>query len=1609
MDTLKTTTHESCDTAGLAPDRPGKPASREDHLRQPAGRERAARRRTLRLLASIALCAAAILPLSDRPAHAATFVVTEATDDGSGTVAGSLSWAIVSAGASGDVIEIDPTIATIAVSGGLPAFAADVTVRASAPVEITGAPFDASGTSLVLSGVSSTNALTAALSGTAAGGNGANGGNATEAAASTAGDAGTTAVSGSGFSLRMTGSATGGNGGVGGNGAYESVNANASGGGAGAATVSGSDGNIENRGTITGGRGGNGGNGGVRHSSTGGRGGNGGAGGAGIAGSNLTIDNSGTITGGAGGRGGAGGGSIMASAGPAGSEGSGGVGITGSNLTVINRREIFGGLSASGVRANAIEFTGGTNTLELSPFSRIIGNVVAGGGNDTLRLGGSLSPGREFQLAEIGTKYTGFEAISKIGASTWTFTGTAGAALGDVTVFEGHLVLGAATASVSNFHVADGASTVYYGSAIDSYRVYLGGQSGKTGTLTVSGSGTSMNSTNSVYLGYAGGDAGSLTVSNGASLTTGYNAFLGNVANSTGTVNVTGANSSWTVADDLRVGYRGTGSLSITGGAAVSVGEKTFVGNLSGARGTLDISGSGSSLTSNANMTVGSSGNGTVAISKGGALSTSKLLILGSGSGSNATVTVAGTGSSINAADVVTIGQSGQSATLTLTDGGALNAASTVHVARFSGSGTVNIGAAAGQTAAAAGTMTAGSLIFGDGNGSLVFNHTGGAYSFATDIRGTGMIAAHAGTTTLTGNNAAFTGKTIVNGGTLRAGGANAFADNTRYEINGGTLDLGGHNLTMSALWGTGGTLTSTGSQADLILDQDDVTGFSGKISGLGNLTKTGFGTVFLRGNTTVSGAIGVDEGIVSFGGGKTMTSGRGTITAADSRDADFEISGAGTLWSIGSDLKLGETGGSGSGNLWIWNEAVVSTSTLDVGSASRARVDVSGAGSRLSVATGAAVGSGSGGEGALVLSDDGVAEISSGTGTLELGKSAGSSGTLVFGAEEGSALVRAGMLLAGTVAFGAGEGSIVLNHTNAAYDFAADVTGDGTLAFRNGETLLTGDYSGFTGSAEIYHTGAARLQSNFTGDVGLHSGVVYALDTTLAGSFTVNNGALLQGTGTIGGLSLASGGTLAPGNSIGTINVAGDVSFGPGSIYAVEVDETGGSDLTAATGRVDLSGGTVNVSLLSGATPPLAPSTSYTILTGTGGVFGTFDSVTESFAFLDARLVYQPDAVVLELIRNNANFASQARTANQRALATSLDGPTTSATLYGTLIGLDAPSARAAYDSLSGEIHASLPALFVSESARLRDAVTSRIASGFAGLAHSGAAGVPSTAQQPLSNLQIWSQVQGAYAMFKGDGNAARLSGTTGGGLFGLESSPSQDIRLGLLAGFGRTSARVDNRGSNATADSFTLGAYGAVRSGAFRVEAGASHSWHQVSTRRHVAFGGVDDTVEADYGSRTAQAFTDLSYRFETPWLELEPYAGLAVLHHHAGAVKETGSADVALSGKASTQFFGSTNLGMRLSKTLSTRDGMTTELTGRLGWQHAIGSTTAYRRLAIAGLDGFSIHGAPLDRDSALLQAGVRFSFSDRAKVRLSYQGRFGRNTVEQGANARLEVRF
>ena len=148
-------------------------------------------------------------------------------------------------------------------------------------------------------------------------------------------------------------------------------------------------------------------------------GGNGGAGGAGVqfTASGATLTNSGTIEGGAGGIAG------ISEYATSGSEGAGGAGIVGANLTVINSGEIIGGLSGDGsTLADAIDFTGGVNSLMLLAGFMITGDVVAYSAADALVLGGSTNG--TFDVSQIGAtaQYEGFGVFEKTGSSTWTLT-----------------------------------------------------------------------------------------------------------------------------------------------------------------------------------------------------------------------------------------------------------------------------------------------------------------------------------------------------------------------------------------------------------------------------------------------------------------------------------------------------------------------------------------------------------------------------------------------------------------------------------------------------------------------------------------------------------------------------------------------------------------------------------------------------------------------------------------------------------------------------------------------------------------------------------------------------------------------------------------------------------------------------------------------------------------------------------------------------------------------------------------------------------------------------------------------------------------------------------
>ncbi|KYB46211.1 hypothetical protein AB664_24070 [Brucella anthropi] len=79
------------------------------------------------------------------------------------------------------------------------------------------------------------------------------------------------------------------------------------------------------------------------------------------------------------------------------------------------------------------------------------------------------------------------------------------------------------------------------------------------------------------------------------------------------------------------------------------------------------------------------------------------------------------------------------------------------------------------------------------------------------------------------------------------------------------------------------------------------------------------------------------------------------------------------------------------------------------------------------------------------------------------------------------------------------------------------------------------------------------------------------------------------------------------------------------------------------------------------------------------------------------------------------------------------------------------------------------------------------------------------------------------------------------------------------------------------------------------------------------------------------------------------------------------------------------------------------------GDIGWRHAFGDVTPISAARFVGSDDFSVSGAPIAKDVALLEAGFDIPLNDAAKIGISYNGQYGTGAVQNGVNARFSVGF
>ena len=143
--------------------------------------------------------------------------------------------------------------------------------------------------------------------------------------------------------------------------------------------------------------------------------------------------------------------------------------------------------------------------------------------------------------------------------------------------------------------------------------------------------------------------------------------------------------------------------------------------------------------------------------------------------------------------------------------------------------------------------------------------------------------------------------------------------------------------------------------------------------------------------------------------------------------------------------------------------------------------------------------------------------------------------------------------------------------------------------------------------------------------------------------------------------MSASAPSIVAPGNSIGTLTVAGNINFAD-TTYQVEANAAGAADLILAGGVATATGGTVSVIASPGQYSHL---TTYQILSASGSVSGTFANLDVNLPGLTASLVYGPTSVDLVLTVSNIDFGPFAHTPNQIATAAAIQSGGSAGAIY--------------------------------------------------------------------------------------------------------------------------------------------------------------------------------------------------------------------------------------------------------------------------------------------------------------------------------------------------------
>ncbi len=532
--------------------------------------------------------------------------------------------------------------------------------------------------------------------------------------------------------------------------------------------------------------------------------------------------------------------------------------------------------------------------------------------------------------------------------------------------------------------------------------------------------------------------------------------------------------------------------------------------------------------------------------------------------------------------------------------------------------------------------------------------------------------------------------------------------------------------------------------------------------------------------------------------------------------------------------------------------------------------------------------------------------------------------------------------------------------------------------------------------------TGVFNVQNNsFLASVAtIDAGTLAVNNAINADVLDINSGATLRGKGSINDtldanaavVNINTGATLAPGNSIGTLTVNGDLNLASGSTTAIEMNETS-SDKIAVTGATNIaSGANLTVANEGGR---FFEWSSFDILESAGNVNGTFtyDGTIADFdtSRIDVALDYSdPTKVTLTAKRKATDYTNTpsglSRNAGEAAhavdaVSTGFGGDITNALLQleklgglnpdgVTLINPNATLSSALRD-LTGVLYANsaLIPLFNAKTLQVYDRIAQR-------------SGAEKKCVDCDNNL--WVQYYNQHDKVFSSSNSPRFYNNTSGALVGYDRSLG-DFLVGAYAGFGKSDLRQDDD-SKMDVEDTTFGLYSGYTLGDWAFKGTLFAGTQNYHGKRRISF--MNRTADGKYNGSNVGLDLEASYNIPVfSWMNVKPFVGWLNSYAHQQAFTEKDAGALNLHVNSHDQFNSQARLGVRV-------DG---QIKNRLSWygsvavKQFVGDDYAKLRmdLNLPNTD-MKIISAELGRTSFGGQVGANYALTNNWSVFANVEG-------------------